>query len=63
MLLCIGPFPDLYQNMAYQHYKHGGEQSSLIAAEAANSKMAGFGSTFCFYARLLSSFPNHQEET
>lgn len=63
ILLRVGPFPDLYQDMARQHFKRGDEQSSLIAAEAANGKLSGFGSTFRFYARLLSSFPNREEET
>lgn len=63
VLLRVGPFPDLYQDMARQHFAKGDEQSSLIAAEAANGKLPGFGSTFRFYARLLSSFPNREEET
>lgn len=63
VLLRVGPFPDLYQSMARQHFKKGDEQSSLISAEAANGKLPGFASTFRFYARLLSSFPNRQEET
>jgi len=62
VLLRVGPFPDLYQNMARQHFKKGDEQSSLISAEAANGKLPGFASTFRFYARLLSSFPNRDEE-
>lgn len=63
VLLRVGPFPDLYQTMARQHAEKGDEQSSLIAAEAANGKLAGFGSTFRFYARLLASFPNRHEES
>ena len=35
----------------------------MISAEAANNKISGFASTFLFYARLLSSFPNRKEET
>jgi hypothetical protein len=49
--------------MAEQHLARGDEQSSLIAAEAANSKLPGFGSNFRFYAKLLSTFPNREEET
>jgi len=62
-LLRIGPFPDLYENMADQHAARGDEPSSLIAAETANGKFSGFGSTFGFYAKLLKSFPNREEET
>ena len=62
VLLKVGPFPDLYQNMARQHFAKGDEQSALIAAEAANGKLHGFASTFRFYARLLSSLPNRHEE-
>mmetsp|Transcript_57785 Transcript_57785/g.172474 ORF Transcript_57785/g.172474 Transcript_57785/m.172474 type:complete len:213 (+) Transcript_57785:757-1395(+) len=61
-LLRVGPFPDLYESMAKQHSAKGDEQSSLIAAEASNGKFTGFGSTFAFYARLLSSFPQREEE-
>jgi hypothetical protein len=63
VLLRVGPFPDLYERMARQHFARGDEASALIAAETANGKLSGFASTFRFYARLLSSFPNRQEET
>jgi hypothetical protein len=63
VLLRVGPFPDLYQEMARNHRQNNDEQSSLIAAEAANSKLSGFASTFRFYSRLLSSFPNREEES
>lgn len=62
VLLRVGPFSDLYETMARQHFAKGDEQSALIAAEASNSKLSGFGSTFRFYARLLSSFKNRKEE-
>jgi hypothetical protein len=62
VLLRVGPFPDLYANMAKQHAAKGDEQSSLIAAEASSTKISGFGSQFLFYARLLNSFPKRQEE-
>lgn len=62
VLLRVGPFADLYQSMAAQHAAKGDEQSSLISAEACNSKLAGFGSNFLYYAQLLSQFPNRQEE-
>lgn len=67
VLLKVGPFPDLYETMARQHYARGDEASALIAAETANGKCNGnhnsFASTFRFYARLLSSFPSRREET
>mmetsp|Transcript_3390 Transcript_3390/g.4931 ORF Transcript_3390/g.4931 Transcript_3390/m.4931 type:complete len:427 (+) Transcript_3390:241-1521(+) len=62
ILLRVGPFPDLYEEMASQHSARNDESSSLIAAEASNGKFTGFGSTFRFYAELLNSFPNRQEE-
>lgn len=62
MLLRVGPFPDLYEKMAAEHSKRGDVSSSLIAAEASNGKFSGFASTFRFYAELLSSFPNREEE-
>ena len=62
VLLRVGPFADLYQTMAEQHAAKGDEQSSLISAEACNSKLAGFGSNFLYYAQLLSKFPNREEE-
>jgi hypothetical protein len=62
VLLHVGPFPDLYEQMARQHYSKGDESSALIAAETANGKLSGFASTFRFYARLLSSFPHRAEE-
>jgi hypothetical protein len=62
VLLRVGPFADLYEQMARQHYARGDESSALIAAETANGKLSGFASTFRFYARLLSSFPHRAEE-
>lgn len=61
-LLRVGPFPDLYEEMAAQHSQRNDESSSLIAAEAANGKLTGFASTFKFYAELLNSFPNRGDE-
>lgn len=63
VLLRVGPFADLYQSMAEQHAAKGDEQSSLISAEASNGKLAGFGSNFLFYAKLLATFPNRREES
>jgi hypothetical protein len=63
ILLKVGPFPDLYEAMAMSHAAKGDEASSLIAAEAANGKFTGFGSTFRFYATLLNTFPNRADET
>ena len=63
ILLRVGPFPDLYEEMSSQHAARNDESSSLIAAEASNGKFTGFGSTFRFYAELLNSFPNRADET
>ena len=63
VLLRVGPFPDLYQAMSSQHTAKGDESSALIAAEAANGKFNGFGSSYLSYARLLSTFPNRDEES
>ena len=62
-MLRVGPFADIYENLALGHAEKGDESSSLISAEAANNKITGFASTFLFYARLLDSFPNRSEET
>jgi hypothetical protein len=62
VLLRVGPFADLYEQMARQHFARGDQSSALIAAETANGKLSGFASTFRFYARLLSSFPHRAEE-
>ena len=62
VLLRVGPFPDLYETMSNQHLARGDEESSLIAAEASNGKFGGFGSTFAFYAKLLGSLPQREEE-
>mmetsp|Transcript_3335 Transcript_3335/g.6266 ORF Transcript_3335/g.6266 Transcript_3335/m.6266 type:complete len:422 (-) Transcript_3335:164-1429(-) len=62
VLLRVGPFPDLYETMSNQHLARGDEESSLIAAEASNGKFGGFGSTFAFYAKLLRSLPQREEE-
>ena len=62
MLLKVGPFADIYESLARGHAEKGDESSSLISAEAANNKISGFASTFLFYAKLLSSFPNREEE-
>jgi hypothetical protein len=62
VLLRVGPFPDLYETMALNHLSRKDTESSLIAAEANNGKFGGFGSTFAFYAKLLSSLPQRAEE-
>jgi len=62
VLLRVGPFPDLYETMALNHLSREDIESSLIAAEANNGKFGGFGSTFAFYAKLLSSLPQRAEE-
>jgi hypothetical protein len=62
VLLRVGPFPDIYESLALVHATKSDESSALIAAEASNSKISGFASTFLFYAKLLSSFPNRDEE-
>ena len=62
-MLRVGPFPDIYQSLALGHAKRGDESSALISAEAANGNISGFASGFLFYARLLASFPNREEET
>merc|ERR1712194_112141 len=63
VLLRVGPFPGIYRKLALGHAERGDEPSSLIAAEAANSKVSGFASTFLFYSSLLDSFPNRSDET
>jgi len=63
ILLRVGPFPDLYQRMSQQHIERDDESSALIAAESANGKFVGFGSTFASYSNLLSTFSNRQDET
>lgn len=62
VLLRVGPFPDIYESLAKGHAQKKDESSALISAEAANNKISGFASTFLFYAKLLSSFPNRDEE-
>ena len=62
VLLRVGPFPDLYETMSNQHLSRGDEESSLIAAEASNGKFGGFGSTFAFYAKLLGSLSQREDE-
>ena len=62
VLLKVGPFADIYENLAKGHAEKNDESSALISAEAANNKISGFASTFLFYAKLLSTFPNREEE-
>lgn len=63
VLLRVGPFADLYEKMALEHKARGDVQSSLIAAEASNGKIVGFGQTFRFFAKLLSTFPDREDES
>ena len=60
VLMHVGPFPDLYQQLALSHED---EQSSLIAAETSNRKLPGFASNYLFYAKLLTRLENREEET
>lgn len=62
LLLRVGPFPDLYETISFQHWARGDESSALIAAETSNGKFTGFGCTYASYARLLSQLPNRKEE-
>jgi hypothetical protein len=62
VLLRVGPFPDIYESLAWGHAKKGDESSALISAEACNNKLSGFASTFRFYSKLLSTFANRKEE-
>lgn len=62
VLLRVGPFADIYESLALGHAEKKDESSSLISAEAANNKISGFASTFLFYAKLLASFNNREEE-
>jgi hypothetical protein len=62
VLLRVGPFPDLYKRLSYEHAAKGDEKSSLIAAETGSRKLPGFASTFLDYAKLLQSFPQRDEE-
>jgi len=63
VLLKVGPFADIYESLALGHKERGDESSSLISAEAANSKISGFASTFLFYAKLLGSLGKRDEES
>jgi hypothetical protein len=63
VLLRVGPFPDLYQNLSSQHLGKGDVQAALIAAESSSGKLPGFASTFLSYAKLLQSLPNRGEES
>jgi hypothetical protein len=62
ILLRVAPFCDLYESMALQHLERGDDKSALIAAEANNGKVEGFGSTFLFYSRLYSKLGNRTDE-
>jgi len=62
VLLKVGPFADIYETLAMGHAAKNDESSALISAEASSNKISGFASTFLFYAKLLSSFPNRKEE-
>ncbi len=62
VLLKVGPFADIYESLALGHAAKKDESSALISAEASSNKISGFASTFLFYAKLLSSFPNRKEE-
>jgi tetratricopeptide (TPR) repeat protein len=63
LLLRVGPFADLYQQLARAHYAKQDVASALIAAESANAKLPGFASHFLFYARLLNQMPQRHEES
>jgi hypothetical protein len=63
VLLRVGPFADLYQQLARAHFAKQDVASALIAAESANAKMPGFASHFLFYARLLNQMPKRHEES
>lgn len=49
--------------MSHRHLSKGDETSALIAAEIANKKFSGFGSTFAMYAGLLSRLPDRAAES
>jgi hypothetical protein len=63
ILLKVGPFLDLYQQMSLQHWERGDVTSSLIAAETANGKFSGLAAPYYAYAKLLSQMSNRLDET
>ena len=62
VLLRVGPFPDIYASLSQGHLARGDEQSALIAAEAANTKLSGFGSQYRLYSRLLDTLGTSRTE-
>lgn len=63
VLLRVGPFTDIYENLALAHAEKGDEQASLISAEASSKRHSGFASTLLFYSKLLTRFKNREEES
>jgi len=57
--LRVGPFPDVYYNLALSHKE---TTTRLIAAEAANGKFGGWGGSFRRYGRLLEMTGDRADE-
>eukprot|EP00871_Galdieria_phlegrea_P003883 jgi/Galph1/4496/GphlegSOOS_G3167.1 len=57
----IGPFPDVYENLANMHLSKGNVQSALITCEKAAVSFPGWGRSRFFHALVLRRLGRIQE--
>jgi len=61
VVLRVGPFPDVYYDLANFHLAKGDTSSALVTCERANTLFPGWASPHVFYARILQSLGRHAE--
>lgn len=62
LLLKVGPFPDLYREMARRHLERGSEDAALVACERANDLFKGWGTAYAYYADVLTGLSGRAME-
>eukprot|EP00640_Fibrocapsa_japonica_P000072 CAMPEP_0113936164 /NCGR_PEP_ID=MMETSP1339-20121228/3130_1 /TAXON_ID=94617 /ORGANISM="Fibrocapsa japonica" /LENGTH=375 /DNA_ID=CAMNT_0000938533 /DNA_START=56 /DNA_END=1183 /DNA_ORIENTATION=+ /assembly_acc=CAM_ASM_000762 len=63
LLLRVGPFPDVFEQLALDHRSKGSDQSALVAAERANEVFKGWARPYSFYASLLHEIGGRNQES
>jgi len=55
LLMRVGPFMDVYENLVQGHLGREDEQSALVAAERSNSVFKGWGRPYAFYSNVMKN--------
>ena len=62
LLMRVGPFADMWEQLAWAHLEKGDETAALAAAERASSLNPGWGCTLYLQARLMGKLGRTEEQ-